>query len=143
MPPKFWKHLAISFVVVFAVTLLYHQVIFGAQYAERLKGVSTMVNGTPTPRFPAFIGSIFLTALGYAWFMPLAGLSSRGQYLLHGAVMGLATLGTYTLLAHALINVWDTWLAGSDLAFGLLSGLIMGAVFMFTDKGKARSAARV
>lgn len=133
MPTKFWKHLAIAFPVVFAATVLYHRVLLGAQYSERLKAVSTVVDGQPTADFPSFALSILFTALGYAWFLPTAGAGNR-RYLVHGPVMGLATLGTYTFLAHSLVAGWDMWLTISDLVFGLLTGLIMGGVFSWTER---------
>ena len=133
MPPRFIKNFVISFVVVFAFTVLYHNVIFGAQYQEHLKTVTAYdASGKPAPDFMAFVLSILVTALGYAWFVPTAGARNR-MYLVHGAFMGLATLGTYTFLAHALVKEWGMWLTGSDFFFGLASGLIMGAIFMFTE----------
>jgi uncharacterized membrane protein len=140
MPNKFLKNLAISFVVVFAATLLYHQVLLGAQYNARLKAVSTLVDGEPIAIIPALIVSILCTALGYAWFVPTAAAGNR-QYLVHGALMGVATLGTYTFLARALVDGWSMWLTISDLVFGLLTGLIMGAIFLFTEGKSVTRAA--
>ena len=135
MPNRFLKNLLISFVVVFALTVLYHQVLLGAQYNERLKAVSTVVNGQPQANFPAFLASVVLTALGYAWFVPTAAAGNR-RYFVHAPLMGLATLGTFTFLAHSLVGAWDMWLTTSDLIFGLLTGVIMGAVFSFTEPKK-------
>lgn len=132
MPPRFLKNLVISFIVVFALTAGYHNVALGAQYGERLKAVSTIVDGKPQANFPAFLASVLLTALGYAWFVPAVGARNR-QYIVHGAMMGLATLGTFTFLAHALVGGWDMWLTTSDFIFGLLTGLIMGGLFTFLE----------
>jgi uncharacterized membrane protein len=133
MPSGFLKNFVISFVVLFVVTVVYHNVVLGAWYKVQLLNVSTVLNGEPQADFPAFLVAIVMTAIGYAWFVPTAGAGNR-MYLLHGALMGMATLGTFTFFARALVGGWNLWLTGSDFFFGVLSGLIMGAVFMFTEK---------
>ncbi|HEV8234383.1 MAG TPA: DUF2177 family protein [Gemmatimonadaceae bacterium] len=133
MPPRFIKNFVISLVVVFALTAGYHNGLLGSQYHERLKPVSALdATGNPMADFSAFLLGIVVTALGYAWFVPVAGARNR-MYPVHGAIMGLATLGTWTFFAHALVKGWDMWLTGSDFFFGLLTGLIMGGIFMFTE----------
>jgi uncharacterized membrane protein len=141
MPPRFIKNFVISFIVVFAFTAVYHNVLLASEYQQRLKPVAPLdASGNPAADVQGFILSIVVTALGYAWFVPAAGAGNR-LYLLHGAIMGLATIGTFTFLAHALVRGWDMWLTGSDFFFGLLTGLIMGGIFMFTEP-KAKELAQ-
>lgn len=133
MPKNFIRNLVIAFVVVFVCTLLYHEVILGAQYHERLKAVSLVVDGKPVANMQGFVLSILMTALGYAFFVPVPA-AAKPNYFVRGALMGMATLGTFTFLAHALVGGWGMWLTGSDFCFGLATGLIMGGVFTFTER---------
>jgi uncharacterized membrane protein len=121
-------------VVLVVLTLVWHNVAFGSQYPDHLKGiVATDDAGNPAPRMLYFIAAHIVAAIAFVWYLPLAA-KSRGQYVEHGAVMGLITFGFFALLSHGLFQNWTTWLMGMDIGFGVLGGAITGLVVSYLPK---------
>ncbi len=109
----------------FVMALLWHAVLFGAQYGEQLKNIGRYVGDTPTPLMAYFI--IAWIMVGFAFVMYLPG-TVKGKYVSGGAVMGLVVVGTFAVLSHALFSGWSLWLMEMDLIFGLVGGAVAGWV---------------
>ncbi len=139
------RNWVIVFVAYVVLTLAWHQGIFGGQYPGHLDPIiTTDAAGNQAPRMLFFMLAHVAAALGFVLYLP-AVARTRGEYAAHGAVMGVVTFGTFTLLSHALFQNWSTWLMGMDLAFGVTSGVIAGVLMSYLAPKtlSTRSTARV
>lgn len=127
-------NLVVVSVVLVILTLIWHNVAFGSQYPDHLKGiVVTDGSGNPAPRMLYFFLAHIVGAIAFVWYLPLAA-KGRREYVWHGAVMGLLTFGFFALLSHGLFQNWTLWLMGMDICFGLVGGAITGLVASYLPK---------
>jgi uncharacterized membrane protein len=126
---RFFKGLAISFVVIFLSDYVWHTMLFGDFYTSKM-GSLVM----PEPMMVPLIVLEALLAAGVVWFVPHAS-SSNTEAVGNGAFLGLLTAGTVNLVNHSFMPGWDLALVGVDVLWGVLTLAVAGVLtFMFARK---------
>ncbi len=128
---KMIRNWVVAFVVLVVLTLLWHNVVFGGQYPEHLKGIVVHgANGAPAPRMLWFILAHIIVAVPFGLTLPRLS-KTMGDYVWGGTMIGFTTFGFFAILAHGLFQNWTVWLMGMDVAFSIIAGAITGWIMSY------------
>jgi uncharacterized membrane protein len=133
---KLAKNWIVSFIGLFLMTFIWHNLILSDFYVKNLVDIGRYVNGTFTPLMAFLAIGNILAALGFAVMIPAAAKKSS-DFVLYGFVMGLAVTGAFAMFSHAIFWGWTTNLMWADLSYGILSGIIMGWILSLMNKSNS------
>ncbi|TAK94077.1 DUF2177 family protein [Patescibacteria group bacterium] len=129
---KFIKNWVISSISIIVLNYIYHVPMLGSYYQIHLAAIGHKVGEMAVPRYGELTFSLILFALA---FTVMIGMSkTKGQYIVNGILAGLATYGGFAFLSRGLFENWGTWTMWSDTFFGVVCGIIVGAILMIVNK---------
>jgi uncharacterized membrane protein len=93
-----------------------------------------LINGSSTPPALSVLAIAYevIAAIGIAYFV-LGSLSSKADWMegaWKGAFLGLLIAGGLNCVNNSLIQHWDTTLALVDIAWGVVTGAVVGAILV-------------
>lgn len=124
-PKKLWKAALVAFVLSLVGDFLWHNVAFGEYYAKKL----SEVNGNPIALGSTVPLLALLALTSLVTTHVVLGMSKNiSEAMQNGALIGLVASGAVNAVNHSFFEAWDFHLALLDTSFGLVLGVIIGAV---------------
>lgn|GEM_PF-2400076 len=130
---KFVKNLVITFVVLFVLTFLWHNVLLADFYTTNLGEIGRFTGDKLTPLVSFLALANLLSAIAFVVFVPAVAKKSA-DYLWYGLLMGFLTTGFFAMASHSIFSGWTGNLAFADTSYGVISGFITGWVLSMLNK---------
>lgn len=130
---KFWKAAIVVFIFYILADFVWHGWLFADFYEMRFAAI----NGAPSPMtFPPFILAFEVIAALVSTYFVQKTSSTMQQGMWHGGLLGFFSVSAINFVVHSLIPKWDTSMLMVDTLWGIIIGVVGGAIIMWMTNMK-------